>query len=58
MLGKQFGMEKKKSSVKKYNLRLYKTGRTNANDGGIDFVLKPVGRFFQVTEVGRYDKYF
>lgn len=37
---------------------LYKTGRTNANDGGIDFVLKPMGRFFQVTEVGKYDKYF
>lgn len=32
------------------NLKLYKTGRTNANDGGIDFVMKPLGRFFQVTE--------
>lgn len=31
-------------------LTLYKTGRTNANDGGIDFVMKPLGRFFQVTE--------
>ncbi len=39
-------------------LRLYKTGRTNANDGGIDFVMKPLGRFFQVTEVENYDKYF
>lgn len=39
-------------------LNLYKTGRTNANDGGIDFVMRPVGRFFQVTEVGNYDKYF
>ena len=29
----------------KDNLRLYKTGRTNANDGGIDFVMKPLGRF-------------
>lgn len=38
-------------------LTLYKTGRTNANDGGIDFVLRPSGRFFQVTEVGQYDKY-
>ena len=37
---------------------LYKTGRTNANDGGIDFVMRPIGRFFQVTEVGNYDKYF
>jgi hypothetical protein len=38
-------------------LTLYKTGRTNANDGGIDFVMRPVGRFFQVTEVSNYDKY-
>jgi hypothetical protein len=38
-------------------LTLYKTGRTNANDGGIDFVMKPLGRFFQVTEVTNYDKY-
>lgn len=27
-------------------LKLYKTGRTNANDGSIDFVMKPLGRFF------------
>ena len=39
-------------------LQLYKTGRTNANDGGIDFVMRPLGRFFQVTEVDNYDKYF
>lgn len=38
-------------------LQLFKTGRTNANDGGIDFVMRPVGRFFQVTEVNNYDKY-
>lgn len=38
--------------------QLFKTGRTNANDGGIDFVLKPVGRFFQVTEVLDFRKYF
>lgn len=38
-------------------LTLYKTGRTNANDGGIDFVMRPIGRFFQVTEVNDYDKY-
>lgn len=40
------------------HLQLYKTGRTNANDGGIDFVMRPLGRFFQVTEVDSYDKYF
>jgi hypothetical protein len=39
-------------------LILYKTGRTNANDGGIDFVMKPLGRFFQVTESIDADKYF
>lgn len=38
-------------------LQLFKTGRTNANDGGIDFVMRPIGRFFQVTEVNNYDKY-
>lgn len=43
--------------LKEENLLLYKTGRTNANDGGIDFVMKPIGRFFQVTEVDNYDKY-
>ncbi len=39
-------------------LTLFKTGRTNANDGGIDFVLKPLGRFFQVTETLDFKKYF
>jgi len=42
--------------VKPYEL--FKTGRTNANDGGIDFVLRPEGRFFQVTEVLDFKKYF
>ena len=40
------------------SLHLYKTGRTNANDGGIDFVMKPLGRFFQVTETLDFKKYF
>lgn len=44
-------------SIKEEELQLFKTGRTNANDGGIDFVMRPVGRFFQVTEVNNYDKY-
>lgn len=44
--------------IKEQYLTIYKTGRTNANDGGIDFVMKPLGRFFQVTEVNQYDKYF
>lgn len=45
-------------NIKKYNLTLYKTGRTNANDGGIDFVMKPLGRFFQVTETTDVHKFF
>jgi len=44
--------------LKKENLKLYKTGRTNANDGGIDYVMKPLGRFFQVTETLDFKKYF
>ncbi len=44
-------------AIKEEKLQLFKTGRTNANDGGIDFVMRPVGRFFQVTEVNNYDKY-
>ena len=39
-------------------LVLYKTGRTNANDGGIDFVMRPMGRFYQVTETLDVRKYF
>ena len=46
-----------RETVAEVELELYKTGRTNANDGGIDFVMRPVGRFFQVTEVNNYDKY-
>lgn len=49
-----FEMEK----LNKENLKLYKTGRTNANDGGIDFVMRPLGRFFQVTETLDFKKYF
>ena len=37
---------------------LYKTGRTNANDGGIDFILIPQGRVYQVTETLDFKKYF
>ncbi len=46
------------NKLQKENLTLYKTGRTNANDGGIDFVMKPLGRFFQVTETLDVKKYF
>lgn len=45
-------------SIEEENLKLYKTGRTNANDGGIDFVMQPLGRFFQVTETTDVKKYF
>lgn len=45
-------------NIKSEELKLFKTGRTNANDGGIDFVIKPLGRFFQVTETLDFKKYF
>ena len=45
-------------AIEKHPLKLYKTGRTNANDGGIDFVMTPLGRFFQVTETLDIRKYF
>jgi hypothetical protein len=45
-------------SIQEESLKLYKTGRTNANDGGIDFVMRPLGRFFQVTETLDIRKYF
>lgn len=51
-----WGFERNK--IQEDNLKLYKTGRTNANDGGIDFVMKPLGRFFQVTETLDFKKYF
>jgi len=47
-----------RENVAEKYLILYKTGRTNANDGGIDFVMKPLGRFFQVTETIDINKYF
>ena len=45
-------------NLQEENLKLYKTGRTNANDGGIDFVMKPLGNFYQVTETLDVRKYF
>jgi hypothetical protein len=51
-----FGFDLKK--LQRENLTLHKTGRTNANDGGIDFVMRPLGRFFQVTETTDVRKYF
>ena len=55
---KEFLRNKFGKDINEVFLQLYKTGRTNANDGGIDFVMRPLGRFFQVTEVmDNYDKY-
>ncbi|MEE4132444.1 hypothetical protein V2I60_16665 [Pseudomonas viridiflava] len=63
VLKAKFGLETvwigdAKETVAEEYLTLYKTGRTNANDGGIDFVMKPLGRFFQVTETVDMHKYF
>jgi hypothetical protein len=63
VLKARFGQEtvwigETRDNVTEEVLVLYKTGRTNANDGGIDFVMKPLGRFFQVTETIDVKKYF
>lgn len=63
VLKEMYGQEtvwigEKQDNVIEEILVLYKTGRTNANDGGIDFVMKPLGRFFQVTETVDVKKYF
>ncbi len=47
-----------RDDVEQQALVLYKTGRTNANDGGIDYVMRPLGRFYQVTETVDFRKYF
>ncbi len=47
-----------REEVEEQPLILYKTGRTNANDGGIDYVMRPLGRFYQVTETLDVRKYF
>lgn len=49
---------KTRDTIQEEALELFKTGRTNANDGGIDFVMRPLGRFFQVTETLDTKKYF
>jgi hypothetical protein len=53
-----WGYDRILEELREENLTLYKTGRTNANDGGIDYVMKPLGRFFQVTETTDFKKYF
>ncbi len=53
-----WGFSPETEKLKEDYLHLYKTGRTNANDGGIDFVMRPLGRFFQVTETLDFKKYF
>lgn len=53
-----WGYTREVDKLTEESLHLYKTGRTNANDGGIDFVMKPLGRFFQVTETLDFKKYF
>lgn len=45
-------------SISLVPVELFRAGRTNANDGGIDFILKPYGRIFQVTETLDFRKYF
>ncbi|MFS0576574.1 hypothetical protein AB1K83_13125 [Sporosarcina sp. 179-K 3D1 HS] len=56
--GKTLIVGESKDTLTEVPVTLYKTGRTNANDGGIDFIMKPLGRIFQVTEVLDFKKYF
>jgi hypothetical protein len=46
------------SALERLPLRLYKTGRVSANDGGINFVLVPLGKFFQATQDLNLKKFF
>lgn len=56
--GQQVFIGTSADAVQPQPLALFRTGRTNANDGGIDFVLRPLGRLFQVTETLDFRKYF
>ncbi|HFT8009239.1 TPA: hypothetical protein ACU9T0_001055 [Burkholderia cenocepacia] len=47
-----------RDNITRTPLALFRTGRTNANDGGIDFLLQPLGRLYQVTETLDFRKYF
>jgi len=46
------------SNLERTPLTLYKTGRVTANDGGINFVLVPLGKFFQATQDLDLKKFF
>lgn len=46
------------SELERLPLTLYKTGRVSANDGGINFVLIPLGKFFQATQGLDLKKFF
>lgn len=49
---------KDKNNLTQEQVKLYKMGRTNSNDGGIDFLMLPLGKVFQVTESLNFKKYF
>jgi hypothetical protein len=45
-------------NITETSLRLFKTGRVTANDGGINYVLIPTGKFFQATQTLDLTKFF
>lgn len=45
------------NNLKKESLKLYKIGTVHQNDRGIDFIMKPLGKIFQVTTDYNFDKY-
>lgn len=47
-----------KEKLETVPLSLYRTGRVNANDGGIDYILTPLGKYFQATQNFNFEKYF
>jgi len=51
-------MGETKERLEKIPLSLFRTGRVNANDGGIDYVLTPLGKYFQATQDFNFEKYF
>ena len=44
--------------LREVTLTLHRTGRAHANDGGIDYVLTPLGKYFQATQNFNFSKYF
>lgn len=49
---------KNREAIREIKCQLYRSGRFNANDAGVDFILKPEGKLFQATEEVEIGKWF